>query len=209
VPWSEIGEEIPSSLGLNLTVHLLDQASKAHKVAWNGTDEAVYAPILWGEVKIRDKPLLASGWLVWLLSFVGGGIAGAGLVLLYRLLTGTSSPGRFERDEQEEKLLHNIMGIIEGEITDANLSQGRVAERLSVSPRQVSRVLRRHHGEGFKECLMRSRVEVVKERLRSSHSSEAAIAASCGFGSVDEMEKYFKRFCRTTPYRFREEHQVT
>jgi transcriptional regulator GlxA family with amidase domain len=56
---------------------------------------------------------------------------------------------------------------------------------------------------------MRSRIEIAKERLRSSNSSEAAIADMCGFKSVSEMEKYFRRFCHTSPYKYRVEQQVT
>ncbi|MBD3316165.1 MAG: helix-turn-helix domain-containing protein [Chitinivibrionales bacterium] len=211
VPWSAMGEEVPPKVVVaNIAVHLLDTASNAEKIAWAaGTGHAIYAPFLWGEIHLRDKPVLASPWLLWLVSFAGGITLGLGLLLLYRLLVGMSSLGRFERTETEERLLHDIMNTIEERITDPNLGQTRVAQLLSVSPGRINRILKRRHGEGFKQCLMRSRVEIVKERLRSSHSSEAAIATSCGFASVDEMEKYFKRYCRTTPYRFREEHQVT
>jgi AraC-like DNA-binding protein len=210
VPWSAMGGEMPREVGVNVTVHLLDQASKAHKVSWaEATGDAVYSPFTWGTVRMQDKPILASPWILWLVSFAGGIAAGLVLVLLYRLLSGIGPLSRFERNEKEQDLLHEVMNTIESNITDANLSRERIAQQLSISPRQVNRVLQRHHGEGFRECLMRSRVEIVKERLRSSHSSEAAIAASCGFSSVDQMEKYFKRFSHTTPYRFREEHQVT
>jgi transcriptional regulator GlxA family with amidase domain len=55
---------------------------------------------------------------------------------------------------------------------------------------------------------MALRIEIAKERLRSSHSSVASIAESCGFKNVSEMEKYFSKFCRITPLKYRKENQV-
>jgi transcriptional regulator GlxA family with amidase domain len=56
---------------------------------------------------------------------------------------------------------------------------------------------------------MRLRVEVARERLRSSNASETAVADLCGFKDVNEMETYFWKFHRTTPYKYRMEQQVT
>jgi transcriptional regulator GlxA family with amidase domain len=55
---------------------------------------------------------------------------------------------------------------------------------------------------------MKSRVEIAKERLRSSHASQAAVADSCGFKNLEEMAKYFQKFCRTSPSLYRRENQV-
>ena len=60
----------------------------------------------------------------------------------------------------------------------------------------------------FKRFVMKSRLEIAKERLRSSHASQAAVADSCGFKNVDEMAKYFQKFCGTTPSFYRRENQV-
>ena len=64
-------------------------------------------------------------------------------------------------------------------------------------------------GVDHEEQRIRRSIEIAGERLRSSHFSETSIAASCGFSGMGELEKYFKKFCRTTPYKFREEYQVT
>jgi YesN/AraC family two-component response regulator len=94
-------------------------------------------------------------------------------------------------------------------VTDRTVTLEDLAKKLAINPKKIQRLLKRDRRESFKDFLNHSRIEIAKERLRSSHSSEASIASSCGFENVDEMEKYFKKFVHTTPYKFREEFQVT
>jgi transcriptional regulator GlxA family with amidase domain len=61
----------------------------------------------------------------------------------------------------------------------------------------------------FMNYAMYLRTEIVRERLRSSFSSEASIAENCGFRNVKEMDRWFRRFHHMTPQNFRREQQVT
>jgi transcriptional regulator GlxA family with amidase domain len=83
-----------------------------------------------------------------------------------------------------------------------------IAQKLDLQAQQVEHLIKKHKGKSFKDYIMFLRIEIAKERLRSSHASEKSIAESCGFKNVIEMEKYFFRFCRITPYKFRKENQV-
>jgi len=79
---------------------------------------------------------------------------------------------------------------------------------MGINAKKIESIIKKNKQKNFKDFIMSLRIEIVKERLRSSHASEINIAESCGFKNISEMEKYFKKFCHTTPYNYRKENQV-
>ncbi|MBD3390971.1 MAG: helix-turn-helix domain-containing protein [Chitinivibrionales bacterium] len=211
IPWSAFDNGRPGSFGCNILARALDKSTSVQTLSWAGQKgEFLYSPYVWGTMRVAGKPLFANVVLLWAASCLAGFGLGAGLALLYRNMSRFGSPlARFEHSEEDQRLYETITTAVHENVTDRSMTLEDLSQRLAVSPRKVNQLVHRNNGESFHDFVMRSRIEIAKERLRSSHSSEAAIASSCGFTSVDEMEKYFRRFCRTTPYKFREEYQVT
>ncbi len=211
IPWHAFGAQRSRQMGINVIAKALDNNGDVRKLSWiQESANAMYCPVVWGEAFLGRRPLFANLFYLWLVSFIGGvGIgAGAAWWVRWRRRSG-DTVRKFETSEEEAAKFTTIKTAIEANITNRDFTLDALAGQLSIPAGFLNRLIRRNAGAPFITYLMRSRVEIAKERLRSSHSSETAIASLCGFASVDEMEKYFKRFAGVTPYRYREEYQVT
>jgi AraC-like DNA-binding protein len=210
VPGSLFGAALPDSFGCNVIVRLPDENGQLVSVPWIGAPESeLLSPYAWGTITLLPKPLLSSLWMVWLLSF------GAGLLLsllggsVYFLIRKRSvSFEQFEQTEEEKNLSDQVYQFIDEAITKKDLSLHWAAEKLGLPPKKVDAVIKKYKEKNFHDYIMAMRIEIAKERLRSSHSSIASIAESCGFKNAGEMEKYFLKFFRTTPLKYRKENQV-
>jgi transcriptional regulator GlxA family with amidase domain len=194
----------------NIIAGVLDKNSSVQRVSLTAAPDETYSPLFWPLVRIEPKPLMEKSAFVWMLCFLFGGICGAfGLSLARRRDARNAVPlARLERSEKNQALLAQVRKFIDAHVTDSALSVRDAAHHAGVSTSRINALLHRNTGDSFLLFLMRARVEIAKERLRSSHSSETAIAGSCGFTDIVQMEKYFKRLCRTSPVKFRQEHQI-
>jgi transcriptional regulator GlxA family with amidase domain len=78
-----------------------------------------------------------------------------------------------------------------------------LAERVAMSPRNFARVFTKEMKTTpakFVECL---RVEAARRRLEESPNSMEAIAAECGFGSINSMRNVFQRTLKIAPGQYR------
>jgi AraC-like DNA-binding protein len=210
VPGALFGAALPDSFECNVIVRLPDDNGQIASISWIDAPESeLLSPFSWGTVSLLPKPFLSSLWMVWLMSF------GAGLLLsllggsVYFFIRKRSvSFEQFEQTEEEKNLSDQVYQFIDEVITKKDLSLHWVAEKLGLQSKRVDGVIKKHKEKNFHDYIMAMRIEIAKERLRSSHSSETSIAESCGFKNVGEMEKYFSKFCRTTPLKYRKENQV-
>ncbi len=211
VPLQAFGPELPDTLGMNIIAHVLNSRNEVESLSWvEAGAHNMHSPQVYGIVPVTERAPVADTMFLWIIAFGAGlllGVLGVGL----KKITSPApagSPRRSQSVQKQDDLFEKSKRVMESEVTNGSFSVRDAASTLSVSPHALNTAVRRASGENFQNFLMRSRVEIAKERLRSSHSSETAIASSCGFRSVDEMEKQFRKFCRITPYRFREENQV-
>jgi AraC-like DNA-binding protein len=210
VPNKLFGPSLPNSFGCNVIVRVSDENNQIINISWIDAPQAAFlSPFLWGTVKLLPKPFLNSLWVLWFISF------GAGLIVsilggfFYFLMKKRSvSFENFEQTEEEKNQSEKIYQLISENISKKDLTLQWIAEKLKLPPKKVANLLKKNKGKSFKDYAMSLRIEIVKERLRSSHSSETFIATSCGFKNVSEMEKYFSKFQRTTPFKYRKENQV-
>ena len=79
-----------------------------------------------------------------------------------------------------------------------------VAKKLSLTAKEINLLTKKVFKRPFNKYLLALRIEIVKERLRSSNASEIFITKSCGFSSVAEMEKKFQSLVGATPHKYRE-----
>jgi transcriptional regulator GlxA family with amidase domain len=84
-----------------------------------------------------------------------------------------------------------------------HLSVDQLASKLGMSVRNFSRTFSREFGSTPSKFVARVRVETARHLLEDSDKGLKEIAAECGFGSVDSMERAFRQETGRTPGAFR------
>jgi AraC-like DNA-binding protein len=211
MPTSLFGSVIPDKLGCNIIAKVSGDSGTTGDYSWV-TESALqmFAPIRWGGLRLKSRPITQNPWTVWFACFAAGFVVTTGgWYLVRRVRRRPDSVARLEINEQQKALLERFKRSVEERITDTGLTIDEIATELSVPAKAINRLLKRYLGQTFHTYLMRERLAIAKERLRSSNSSEISIADQCGFVDVNEMEKVFLRFLHTTPFKYRSEQQVT
>lgn len=78
-----------------------------------------------------------------------------------------------------------------------------LARRVGMSERNFTRQFTREVGQPPGAYVERLRVERARTLLQASNWSHKQLAARCGFGSVDTLQRAFKRHLRVTPAEYR------
>jgi transcriptional regulator GlxA family with amidase domain len=86
----------------------------------------------------------------------------------------------------------------------ADLSIPAIAERLSMSPRHVSRVFARELGMSPGRYVERARVEAARMLLENGRDGVETIARRCGFGTAETMRRAFLRQLNVPPSAYRD-----
>jgi AraC-like DNA-binding protein/mannose-6-phosphate isomerase-like protein (cupin superfamily) len=94
---------------------------------------------------------------------------------------------------------------IRDNLSDDDLSLGKVAAHMNVSSRHLSRIFSTHIYESYSQYVRLQRVRQAAHLLRHSELSIKAVAEETGFGSVHYFTRTFRALMNTTPARFREE----
>jgi AraC-like DNA-binding protein len=211
IPAALFGESVPDSFGCNIIVRIPGDSAGELCASWiDAPASELYSPFLWATVSKLPRPLIFNPSVLGLAGFAAGLLCSvvAGILVLFARRRNVTFE-EFEQTEDEKRLSDQIYQYIDETVTRKDLTLVGVAQKLSMKPARVGKLIRKHKGRNFQDFVAFLRVEIAKERLRSSHSSETSIAESCGFKTVSEMEKYFRKFCRTSPLSFRKENQVS
>lgn len=83
------------------------------------------------------------------------------------------------------------------------LTIDRLAAAVNMSVRNFSRAFGREFGSTPAKFVASVRVETAKRLLADSDKGEKIIAAECGFGSVDSMQRAFRRQASPVPSAYR------
>ncbi len=86
---------------------------------------------------------------------------------------------------------------------DEDLSVDALAERAFMSPRNFARAFSRELGVTPAAYVERLRVERARALLESSDAPTKAIAAACGFATVETLRRAFQRHVGTSPAEYR------
>ena len=78
-----------------------------------------------------------------------------------------------------------------------------VASQLFVSPRQLSRLVRKRYGMSLRQAVTKKRVSVAAEMLRKDDLPAAEIALAVGFGSVHSFYRAFAEEYGLSPQEYR------
>ncbi|HEX2955847.1 MAG TPA: helix-turn-helix domain-containing protein [Chitinispirillaceae bacterium] len=211
IPISLFGATKPDSLTCNIVAKTLDANNVIHRASWVKVNQAfeAYSPALWGTVQFKAKPIVKNRLLVFGISFLIGLTVFLLYILLLKLSKKPHKQLKFERNEAEQQLFDQIKTIFEEKMFQKNITVDQLAKGLNLAPQKLNDLLKKFTGMSSQLYLMYCRVEVAKERLRSSHWNEVAIAEASGFQNASEMEKYFIKFNKITPYKFRQEQQIS
>jgi AraC-like DNA-binding protein len=195
----------------NIIVHTPTPEGQLVTLAWAGVGpNEQYAPLVWGSLTLGQQPILynpVGRWLIAFLSGLGGTVV-VFLIILLALAVGRAVRG-MGRAEKSHELLEKVKAYAEQKVLDKSTKAEDAAMEFTCEAGQIERLFRKYTGETYGTYLMSLRVEVAKERLRSSNATEASVAELSGFRSVEEMERAFVKNTGTTPYKYRLEQQVT
>lgn len=102
-------------------------------------------------------------------------------------------------------LLKQAKLYIVDNLSDDEMSLGKVAAHINISPRQLSRLFSDHILESFTAYVRQQRIRQAGELLRHSELSIKEIAELTGFGSVHYFTRTFHTLMQSTPARYRED----
>ncbi|BBH21993.1 putative HTH-type transcriptional regulator YfiF [Paenibacillus baekrokdamisoli] len=115
-----------------------------------------------------------------------------------------AAPGPVPR-RSSSALLKQAKRYIGDNLSDDELSLGKVAAHINLSSRQLSRLFSDNILESFTEYVRQQRVRKAGELLRRSDYSIKEIAEMTGFGSVHYFTRTFHALMQATPARYRDE----
>ncbi len=115
---------------------------------------------------------------------------------------GASAGGGKPRPAAGRKTALRALELLEERHAE-ELSLESVALALGVSPSHLSRLLCRHAGSGFADCLARLRVERAKAYLSSPGLSVKEASAMVGYRDPAYFARVFRRFAGESPAEFR------
>ncbi len=141
---------------------------------------------------------------LWLFSFIGGAILGFISLLIYKVANQENPLFLKYEGSNQNETIKDILRLVEKEVTNNKFSIHDAAQKFSINPREINVLMKKYLRCTFDKFLLYSRIEIVKEHLRSSNASEISIAKSCGFSSVNEMEKRFHSIMGSTLQKYRE-----
>jgi transcriptional regulator GlxA family with amidase domain len=90
-----------------------------------------------------------------------------------------------------------------------HLTVTSLAESLHIGDRQLTRVFKTELGTTPAAYIERARVEAAKNRLETSDDTLARVASVCGFGTVDTLNRSFRRGVGITPGEYRQRFRLT
>jgi AraC-like DNA-binding protein len=210
IPRSLFTYEMPDSLLCNIQMKVLNRNRQVSVISSNRAPSSeAMCPLLWMMIRRQQNGFFSNPLYVFLVCFAAGCL----IALLVGFLVSSRSAktvafNKLDLSEDDKQLAKTIHSHLEQNVTNKEMNLTEVSRELSIPNSKIESLIKKYNGLSFKKYLLHARVEIAKERLRSSHASESSIAESCGFKSIDEMEKSFVKQCRTTPFRYRRDNQV-
>jgi len=210
IPKKIISDTLPDSLSCNIVLKVLNENNQLTRVSWvkSGTFDS-HSPLLFNTLIRTPKPLMKNLQLIGSITFIAGLLLAFLCGLIIRIIRKPKVKKAIEKTESEQKLFDNLKEAIDRQVTYKNLNSDIVARELHISTKKMNNLIKNLTGLTFQNFLMYARIEIAKERLRSSYCNESTIADACGFTDENEMNKYFLKFERTTPVKYRQKQQVT
>ncbi len=112
-----------------------------------------------------------------------------------------------------QKMLQQVKSLLEeNEVyLDSGISLNSIAQKLFVTPRELSQVINENEQKNFSEFINHYRIQKAKTFLidpKYSNEKIATIAYDCGFGNVTSFNLAFKAETEITPTQYRNRFRV-
>lgn len=111
-----------------------------------------------------------------------------------------------ERNLNSDTKENSLAAILE-QYMKANLNSkitlASLSEQVHLAPAYLSRYFKEHTGETVSEYLFRIRIERAAELLRTTSYSITEISALCGYSSLGNFQRYFKKLVGISPSEYR------
>ncbi|MBN1578667.1 MAG: helix-turn-helix transcriptional regulator [Chitinispirillaceae bacterium] len=209
IPITTLGPELPETIGCNLVAKTLSDQNEVKRTSWiKASLYETYSPYLWGELRLQPRTVFMNRPLVGVFTFGFGFFITLLLSALIMLLNKPAVKNVAAQSDADRQQFAAIKEVLDSSVIARNVTIESVSKAVNVPSKKLSPLIRRATGMDFHTYVMYARIEIAKERLRSSHCTEESIAQTCGFHSVNEMEKFFIKFYHLTPAKFRSEQQV-
>jgi len=113
-------------------------------------------------------------------------------------------------DEQARVIEARLLDLMQAEspYRDPEVNLAQLAERLAITPHNLSQVINSRLGMNFYDFINRYRVDEVKRRIRDDEASKytlLSIGLDAGFNSKSSFNAVFKKMTDLTPSQFRSE----
>lgn len=117
--------------------------------------------------------------------------------------SGAQSPARTQ--EQDKQLVEKIRQMMEVECLyrEMGLTRKMLAERLSVSEHQASRIINAYFKKNFNELVNTHRIDEAKVRLAGEETAITVIAFEVGFNSIASFNRVFRELVGAAPSEYR------
>jgi len=103
---------------------------------------------------------------------------------------------------RQSRVVHRAQACIQTDYSQS-LSLDRVARAAGTSPRNLTRIFHRETGETVLAFIRKIRTEQACEQLALTRKGVAEIAFECGFGSIQQFHRVFRRSQRCSPLEWR------
>ncbi len=122
-------------------------------------------------------------------------------MLLYVLAAVRDLRG-FQFSNQDKSLYNQIIGYVDVNFCDPNLSLSKIGEVFSYSEKYVSTLIKKNMKVGFSLYLNRLRIEKAKMLMRVRPVRIGEISEACGFSDALYFSKVFKKFTGKSPTKY-------
>ncbi|HMA63594.1 MAG: helix-turn-helix domain-containing protein [Fibrobacterota bacterium] len=210
IPGKVFRDSIPDSMSCNIILRAMNEQNLIGTFTWaNSSRYDARSPMVFNSLYKAPKPISKNLYLIGIIAFIAGLSITLLVAFIIRQIQRPKLKTAIEKTEAEQKLFDNLKDAVDRQITYKNLTADIVARELHISVKKLSNLVKNLTGLSFQHFLMYLRIEIAKERLRSSFCKENEIADKCGFSDEKELERYFMKFERTTPEKYRQKQQVT
>ncbi|MCX7726816.1 MAG: helix-turn-helix transcriptional regulator [Chitinispirillaceae bacterium] len=200
--------DLTDKIGCNFVIKTFSE-NKIKRISWVKAGlYDTYSPYIWGELRIHPKPIYMNRLLIGSIGFAIGFFVTLSIAAIIILLTKPHLKKISSLSDNEKQIFVNFKETLDRYVLNKDINLQAIANELNIPVKKLSSLIKKATGMDFHNYVMYLRIEIAKERLRSSHCSEETIAKMCSFQSVGEMEKYFLKFYNITPSEYREEQQV-
>lgn len=114
---------------------------------------------------------------------------------------------RIEGDERNEKEMAEAYNYIR-EYYRKPITLDEISKIAGMKPFSFSKLFKKHTGTGFVEYVNQVRTNRACYLLRESRAAINAIASECGFASLSNFNKQFRKIMGVSPRKYREQFSI-